>query len=170
MRQQAMNTIAVESPRGFRIAKEKASRKIDSIVALSMACVAALDAPPPAHLPDLLMRFWDRVKTWSGTSSPRSSMSPCPRPHRRPRVSIPSVVWRQLLTDSERQQKWARSLERQRHEAREEAEARARYAEQLRQAIEQSPNRALFPAEPSLWLTGQDLLGFLANPSQWRSR
>jgi hypothetical protein len=95
---------------------------------------------------------------------------PVPPPHRRPRVSIPSVVWRQLLTDSERQQKWARSLERQRHEAREEAEARARYAEQLRQAIEQSPNRALFPAEPSLWLTGQDLLGFLANPSQWRSR
>jgi phage terminase large subunit-like protein len=49
MRQQALNTVAIESPRGFRIAKEKASRKIDAIVALSLACVAALDAPvrPP---------------------------------------------------------------------------------------------------------------------------
>jgi len=45
LRQQAMNTIAIETPRGFRISKEKASRKIDAIVALSMACVAALDRP-----------------------------------------------------------------------------------------------------------------------------
>ena len=49
LRQQAMNTIAIETPRGFRIAKEKASKKIDAVVALSMACVAALDmtGPPP---------------------------------------------------------------------------------------------------------------------------
>jgi hypothetical protein len=43
LRQQALNTIAIESRNGgFRIAKEKASKKIDSTVALSMACVAAL--------------------------------------------------------------------------------------------------------------------------------
>jgi phage terminase large subunit-like protein len=49
LREQALNTIAIETPRGFRIAKEKASKKIDAIVALSMACVAALDVPvhPP---------------------------------------------------------------------------------------------------------------------------
>lgn len=35
--------MAVETPRGFRIAEEKASKKLDAIVALSMACVAALD-------------------------------------------------------------------------------------------------------------------------------
>ncbi len=35
----------MESPRGWRIAKEKAARKIDAIVGLSMACVAALEAP-----------------------------------------------------------------------------------------------------------------------------
>ncbi len=46
LREQAMNTVAVESSRGWRIAKEKASRKIDSIVALSMAVVAALDGRP----------------------------------------------------------------------------------------------------------------------------
>jgi len=44
LRTQAMNTVAVESSRGFRIAKEKASKKIDAIVALSMAAVAAIDA------------------------------------------------------------------------------------------------------------------------------
>ncbi len=41
LRQQAMNCLAVETPNGFRIAKEKAAKKIDAIVALSMACVAA---------------------------------------------------------------------------------------------------------------------------------
>ena len=34
--------MAVENPRGWRIAKEKASKKIDAIVALAMACVAAM--------------------------------------------------------------------------------------------------------------------------------
>lgn len=43
LRQQALNTIAIETPRGLRIAKEKASRKIDAIVALAMACVAAVE-------------------------------------------------------------------------------------------------------------------------------
>jgi phage terminase large subunit-like protein len=43
MRSQALSTVAIENPRGFRIAKEKASKKIDSIVALAMACVAAIE-------------------------------------------------------------------------------------------------------------------------------
>ena len=34
--------MAVENPRGWRIAKEKASKKIDAIVALAMACCAAM--------------------------------------------------------------------------------------------------------------------------------
>ena len=42
MRQKALSTVAVENPRGWRIAKEKASKKIDAIVALAMACVAAM--------------------------------------------------------------------------------------------------------------------------------
>ena len=45
LRQQALNAVAIETPRGLRIAKEKASKKIDAIVALSMACCAALDHP-----------------------------------------------------------------------------------------------------------------------------
>lgn len=45
LRQHILNAVAIESPRGFRIAKEKASKKIDACVALSMAVVAALDQP-----------------------------------------------------------------------------------------------------------------------------
>lgn len=49
LRAQALATVAVESPRGFRLAKGTAGRKIDGIVALSLACIAALDEPaePP---------------------------------------------------------------------------------------------------------------------------
>ncbi len=51
LRTQALSTVAVESSRGWRIAKEKASRKIDAIVALAMAVTAAVSlrgvpAPP----------------------------------------------------------------------------------------------------------------------------
>jgi len=42
LRQQALSTVAVENPRGWRIAKEKAAKKIDSIVALAMACCSAM--------------------------------------------------------------------------------------------------------------------------------
>jgi phage terminase large subunit-like protein len=43
LRQQALNTIAVESPRGWRIAKDKTTKKIDAIVALAMACRVAME-------------------------------------------------------------------------------------------------------------------------------
>jgi hypothetical protein len=42
-RAQALNTVSVDSSRGWRIAKERSSAKIDSIAALAMACVGALD-------------------------------------------------------------------------------------------------------------------------------
>jgi phage terminase large subunit-like protein len=41
LRQQALSTVTVDNPRRWRITKEKASKKIDAIVALAMACVAA---------------------------------------------------------------------------------------------------------------------------------
>jgi hypothetical protein len=46
LRQQALNTVAIESTRGWRIAKEKSSRKIDAIVALAMAVLAAVETEP----------------------------------------------------------------------------------------------------------------------------
>ncbi|MFB3073894.1 MAG: hypothetical protein ACE1Z6_01810 [Candidatus Methylomirabilales bacterium] len=45
LRQQAMNAVGIESVRGVRIAKASASRKVDGIVALSIACCAAIDVP-----------------------------------------------------------------------------------------------------------------------------
>ncbi len=51
MRQHVTNAGGIETARGFRIAKEKASRKIDLCVALSMACCAALQAGKPIANP-----------------------------------------------------------------------------------------------------------------------
>jgi hypothetical protein len=42
LREQALNAVAVEAGRGWRLAKEKASRKIDAIVALAMAVHLAI--------------------------------------------------------------------------------------------------------------------------------
>ena len=43
LRQHALSTVGVEGVRGWRIAKEKASKKIDVIIALSLACVSAME-------------------------------------------------------------------------------------------------------------------------------
>jgi phage terminase large subunit-like protein len=45
MREHALNVVGVEGLRGVRLAKERASRKIDSVVALSLALLAAMDTP-----------------------------------------------------------------------------------------------------------------------------
>ena len=51
MRQQALNATLVESGRGVRLAKTAATRKIDSLVALSMASAAAVETvTTPAKL------------------------------------------------------------------------------------------------------------------------
>jgi phage terminase large subunit-like protein len=47
MQAHVTNATGVETVRGFRIAKEKASKKIDLAVALAMACCAALQAGRP---------------------------------------------------------------------------------------------------------------------------
>jgi len=64
LRQHLLNCIAVETPRGFRLAKEKASKKMDAAVALSMALCAAMDSP-------MLSSFW------FGNAAPRLD-SPSP--------------------------------------------------------------------------------------------
>lgn len=45
MRKAASQAVAIETSRGWRIAKEKAAHKIDVIVALAMACNAAVKTP-----------------------------------------------------------------------------------------------------------------------------
>jgi phage terminase large subunit-like protein len=72
MRRQALNTVAIETPRGFRIAKERASRKIDCIAALSMACCAMLDATGRVlSLRDLL---FDKDLVAMGEANPDDQM------------------------------------------------------------------------------------------------
>jgi len=44
MRLALSRCVAVESPRGWRIAKEKASHKVDVIIALAQACFAAIQS------------------------------------------------------------------------------------------------------------------------------
>jgi phage terminase large subunit-like protein len=51
LRRQVSNAVAVESSRGWRIAKEKAANKIDAVIALGMASLAAVQdggGPEPA--------------------------------------------------------------------------------------------------------------------------
>ncbi|MEW6325829.1 MAG: hypothetical protein AB1515_10645, partial [Nitrospirota bacterium] len=60
LRQQAMNTVAIEHARGWRIAKERASRKVDGIVALSMACVAAVEAVAQPVVTASMVETWGR--------------------------------------------------------------------------------------------------------------
>src|SRR5439155_8920831 len=42
LRRHVLNAVAVETGRGWRLAKEKSSRKIDGVVALSFACLDAI--------------------------------------------------------------------------------------------------------------------------------
>jgi phage terminase large subunit-like protein len=51
LRQHVLNAASVETSRGFRLAKEKGSLKIDGAVALSFACAAASQVNKPAVLP-----------------------------------------------------------------------------------------------------------------------
>jgi phage terminase large subunit-like protein len=51
LRQHVTNATGIETARGFRIAKEKASKKIDLAVALAMAVCAALQAGKPVTNP-----------------------------------------------------------------------------------------------------------------------
>jgi len=54
MRSHVTNATGIKTVRGFRIAKEKASKKIDLAVALAMACCAALQAGKPLNNPHAL--------------------------------------------------------------------------------------------------------------------
>jgi hypothetical protein len=60
MRLAVSRAVALETARGWRIAKEKQSHKIDTIVALAMACHATVEgqaAPPVIITQDLLSRL-----------------------------------------------------------------------------------------------------------------
>ncbi len=55
LRAHALHTVAIQHPRGWRLAKDKASHPIDAITALALALVAAIDTAPPTHAPFVLI-------------------------------------------------------------------------------------------------------------------
>ena len=66
MRLAVQRSVAIESPRGWRIAKEKASHKIDVIVALAQAALGAVSEagePAPLHITDELLRRMANFRT-----------------------------------------------------------------------------------------------------------
>jgi phage terminase large subunit-like protein len=70
MRLAVQRSVAIESPRGWRIAKEKASHKIDVIVALAQAALGAVSEaskPEPLNISDDLLR---RMATFVAPGSP----------------------------------------------------------------------------------------------------
>jgi len=86
------NAIAIETPRGFRLAKEKTSKKIDAAVALSMSHYGALankGAGGWGYIPDLfedadrpegafyisILRGMDFIWCWPGTDKHRPGQS-----------------------------------------------------------------------------------------------
>ncbi len=48
LRQQVLNAVSVETPRGIRLSKQKTSNKIDGAVALSFAVLSAIQYGRPA--------------------------------------------------------------------------------------------------------------------------
>ena len=70
MRMAVQRSVAIESPRGWRIAKEKASHKIDVVVALAQAALGAVSEasePAPLNITDDVLR---RMATFVAPGSP----------------------------------------------------------------------------------------------------
>ena len=72
LRQAVGHAVAKETPRGWRIAKEKASAKVDVVVALAMAALACVqentgaEQPTDITLPRLLRREALHPMLWGG--------------------------------------------------------------------------------------------------------
>ncbi len=82
LRQHVTNATGVETARGFRIAKEKASKKIDLAVALAMACCAALQAGKPVTNPHALPIGVGRGTGMDSKQRPGGSTFDKPNPFR----------------------------------------------------------------------------------------
>jgi hypothetical protein len=89
LREQALNAVAVESARGWRLAKDKTSRKIDAIVALAMACHEAIGQGAAAQFGTAVLPYWmgkdtrwrhDRMsinRSWAGSPFTRVTRHAC---------------------------------------------------------------------------------------------
>jgi len=78
LREQALHTVAIETAQGFRIAKERASKKVDAIAAMAMAVYACVR---------------------SGPSFPAADVGLSPEELDRPRAPEPSTERRRSIFD-----------------------------------------------------------------------
>ena len=81
MRLAVSRAIAIETSRGWRIAKEKQAHKIDVIVALAQACHATVKAAsvPEQTIPIIAPLFWSK----SGAGATNRQAAPPIRPPKR---------------------------------------------------------------------------------------
>jgi phage terminase large subunit-like protein len=98
LREHVLNAVAVNSSRGWRLAKEKSSRKIDAAVALSFAVLAAIRRPAPGPVTSTQFHPWGR-KAPSKDRKPGWIQPSKPAPL--PRVSRPRPPWFEGKTGAE---------------------------------------------------------------------
>jgi hypothetical protein len=93
--------VAVETSRGWRIAQEKASHKIDAVVALAIACHAAVSLREPEEPPIVRPYAWSKT---SGTiSDPCDPIDPVPQQQRpEPSLHLSGAVPAHYLADYQR--------------------------------------------------------------------
>ena len=68
-------SVALETARGWRIAKEKVSHKIDVVVALAQACLGAVQQGQHAGLSDEDREFQQRANEYLAARAPGRSRS-----------------------------------------------------------------------------------------------
>lgn len=89
MRTAALRAVAKETPRGWKIAKEKTRHKIDVIVALAMACMGAVHEAAP-----LEGKLGDYVLLGPRRSAYRAPSADLPRlPRHASEVEVPRIDW-----------------------------------------------------------------------------
>jgi hypothetical protein len=86
------NAVVMETPRGMRIAKEKASKKIDALVALSMSNHAAVTAPVYGNIQSIPNPFYGDNPPLTEYIEVSGRMVHVPTEGRKPHP--PGVTWR----------------------------------------------------------------------------
>ena len=102
LRQHALNAVATQSGRGWKLSKEKSSKKIDATVALSFACLAAIRDPKPG-------RASSGPSPWSAGFTRRTPERYAGRP-----LEQPSAANRQRSEEASVQRARARAGQQQR--------------------------------------------------------
>lgn len=97
LREHALNAIAVETPRGMKLAKPKASMKVDAVVALSMACLTAVEHGPEHAMP--LLYSSEPGSAYQEWLQRRGGSKPEPEPEEI--VTVTDAEWAAMTPDEQ---------------------------------------------------------------------